>query len=168
MWRGGARCVRTWRRGASPAASSAASGGTRSAISRAWSKGASSYFCRPSFFPRQVLLDRLGGDLVGDRAELELVLSEQVGIVGGGEVGGQLVDLGIDGLADGSREVLDLGLLCGRQRCGRHRWTPVPGPGFPRRSPFSLLCTKIPPTFEQLSDRGELLIPAALNPGPAS
>src|SRR5512135_226523 len=95
-----------------------------------------------------MLLNRLGGDLVGEGADLELVVAKEVGVVGGGEVGGQLVDLGLDRLADGSREVLDRGLLLGRQRCGWHGRTPVPGSDSPQRSLISLLCTKIPPTFK--------------------
>jgi len=62
-----------------------------------------------------VLLDRLGGDLVGEGADRELVLAEEVGVVGGGEVGGELADLGVDGLADLLGECLDVGLLIGRQ-----------------------------------------------------
>jgi hypothetical protein len=63
---------------------------------------------------RQVLLEGLGGDLVGQGADLELVIAEEVGVVGGGEVGGEFADLGVDGFADGSGEFLDLGLLLGR------------------------------------------------------
>src|SRR5262245_19873501 len=48
MCRAGRSCVRTWTRGASRAASSAASAMTRSTISRSWSSGVSSYFCQPS------------------------------------------------------------------------------------------------------------------------
>src|SRR5690348_9229355 len=97
----GRDCERSWRRGASRDASSAASAMTRRVISRAGSKSASSYFCQPRFFSRQVLLDRLGGDLLGEGADLELVPPEQVGVVGRGEVGGEFADLGVDGLADG-------------------------------------------------------------------
>jgi hypothetical protein len=61
-----------------------------------------------------VLLDRLGGDLVGEGADLEFVLSEEMGVVGGGKVGGQFADLGVDGLADGLGEILEFGLLLGR------------------------------------------------------
>ena len=81
-------------------------------------------------------------------AELELVVSEEVGVVGGGEVGRQLCDLGVDGLAAGLRVVVEFGLLLGRQGCGRPSWTPVPAPGSPQKSSTSLLCTKIPPTFK--------------------
>jgi hypothetical protein len=35
-------------------------------------------------------------------------------------VGGAFADLGVDGLADGTGEVVDLGLLLGRQRISRH------------------------------------------------
>src|SRR4051794_9513091 len=53
-------------------------------------------------------------------ADLELVGTEQVRVVGGGEVGGQFGDLGVDGLADGLRELLDLGSLRVWQGCARH------------------------------------------------
>jgi hypothetical protein len=66
------------------------------------------------FFLRQPLLDGLGGDLVGEGADPEFVVTEDVGIVRGGEVGGQFVDLGVDGLTDGSGEVIDFSLLFGR------------------------------------------------------
>src|SRR5262249_17307616 len=72
-------------------------------------------------------------------------------VIGGGEIGGQLVDLGIDGLADGPGEILDRGILLRRQGCGRHGRTPVPGSSFSQPSPFSRFCTKIPPTSEQPS-----------------
>jgi hypothetical protein len=48
-----------------------------------------------------MLLDGFGGDLVGQGADLELIVAEEMGIVGGGEVGGQFADLGVDGLMDG-------------------------------------------------------------------
>jgi hypothetical protein len=67
-----------------------------------------------------VLLDRLGGDPVGEGADLELVVAEEVGVVGGGEVGGELVEFGVDGLVDGSGEIVDLGSLLRRQGCGWH------------------------------------------------
>ena len=103
---------------------------------------------RIRFFSRQVLLDGLGGDLVGDGADLELVVAEEVGVVGGGEVGGQFVDLGVDGLADGLREVLDLGLLLGRAGV-RTAWVGSGSVvGFSAAIADSLLCTKIPPTFK--------------------
>jgi hypothetical protein len=60
---------------------------------------------------RQPLLDGLGGDPVGQGADLEFSVAEEVGIVGVGELGGELVDLGGDGLLDGAGEVIDLGLL---------------------------------------------------------
>jgi hypothetical protein len=82
---------------------------------------------------RQVLFDRLGGDLVRQGTDLELVVAEEVGIVGGGEVGGQFADLGVDGLADRSGEILDLGLLLGGQRGRRPGRTPIPGPDFPEQ-----------------------------------
>ncbi len=97
---------------------------------------------------RQVFLDRLGGDPVSQGADLEFVGTEQVSVVGAGEVGGQFGDFGIAGLADGLSEALDLGLLLGAQRRGWHGRTPVPGSDSPQRSPISLLCTKIPPTFK--------------------
>ena len=79
------------------------------------------------FFSRQVLLEGLGGDLVGRGADLELVVAEEVGIVGGGKVGGEFVDLGVDGLADLPGKLINVGLLLGRQWCRWHDWTPVPG-----------------------------------------
>ena len=60
-------------------------------------------------------LDGLGGDLVGDGADLELVVAEEVSVVGGCEVGGQVLDLGVDGLVDFLGEALDLGLLLRRE-----------------------------------------------------
>ena len=47
------------------------------------------------------------------RPDPEFVVAEDVGIVRGGEVGGQFVDLGVDGLTDGSGEVIDFSLLLG-------------------------------------------------------
>ena len=67
------------------------------------------------FFSRQVLLNGLGGDLLGDGADLELVVAEEVSVVGGREVGGQVLDLGADGLVDLLGEALDLGLLLRRE-----------------------------------------------------
>ncbi len=64
-------------------------------------------------FLRQPLFDGLGGDLVGEGADAEFVVAEDMGLVGVGEVGGEFVDLGVDGLSDGSSEVIDLGLLLG-------------------------------------------------------
>jgi hypothetical protein len=61
----------------------------------------------------QVPLDGLGGDLVRQGADRELVVAEEVGVVGGEEVGGQLVDLGGDGRMDLASESLDLGSLVG-------------------------------------------------------
>jgi len=72
------------------------------------------------FFLLQVLPDRLGGDLVGDGADLELVVAEEVGVVGGDEVGGEFADLVVGGLTDGSGEIVDLGLFLGRQRMQWH------------------------------------------------
>src|SRR5262249_10210743 len=90
--------------------------------------------------------------LVARSSELEAILcatariwnsvpAEAVGVVAGGEVGGQLAELGADDRADGLYEILALVLRDARQGWGRHGWTPVPAPGFPRRSPLSLLCT---------------------------
>jgi hypothetical protein len=58
-----------------------------------------------------MLLEGLGGDLVGDGADLEFVVAEEVGVVGGQEVGGELVDLGSDGVVDLGGEPLDVGPL---------------------------------------------------------
>ena len=55
---------------------------------------------------------------MGEGADPEFVVAEDVGIVRGGEVGGQFVDLGVDGLTDGSGEVIDFSLLLRRQGCG--------------------------------------------------
>jgi hypothetical protein len=63
------------------------------------------------FFPRQVLFDGHGGDLVDQRTDLELVLAKEAEIVGGGEVGGQFVDLSVNDLTGGLSEVLYLDLL---------------------------------------------------------
>ena len=86
-----------------------------------------------------MLLEGLGGDPVGEGADLELVVPEEVGVVGRGEVLRQLADLGVDGLADGPLQILDLGLLLRRQGGARHGWTPVPVSGFPPCPPFSPL-----------------------------
>jgi hypothetical protein len=67
-----------------------------------------------------VLLEGLGGNRVGQGADLELVVAEEAGVVGGGELGGEFADLGVDSRAEGSGEVVDLGLLLGRPRLGRH------------------------------------------------
>ena len=66
------------------------------------------------FFLREALFDGLGGDLVREGADRELVVAEDVGIVRGGEVGSEFADLGVDGLTDSSDEVIDLSLLLGR------------------------------------------------------
>ena len=100
------------------------------------------------FLRARALLEGLGGALVGEDADLELVVAEEVGVVGGGEVGGQLVNLGLDRLAEGLSKVLDLGLVLGCPRCGWQGRTPVPGSDSPQRSRISLVCTKIPPTFK--------------------
>lgn len=62
-----------------------------------------------------MLLDGLGSEPLGRGADLELVVTEEVGIVGGGEVGGKFADLGVHCLADGSGEFVDLSLLLGRK-----------------------------------------------------
>ena len=66
------------------------------------------------FFLRQVGLDGFGGDFEGEGADLELVVADEVGVVGGGKVGGEFADLGVDGLVDLAGELLDVGLLLGR------------------------------------------------------
>ena len=65
------------------------------------------------FFLRQALFDGLGGHLVRESADCELVVTEDVAIVRGGEVGSEFADLGVDGLTDGSGEVIDFSLLLG-------------------------------------------------------
>ena len=55
----------------------------------------------------------LAAILSRDGADLELVVAEDVGIVRGGEVGSEFADLGVDGLTDGSGEVIDFSLLLG-------------------------------------------------------
>jgi hypothetical protein len=102
-----------------------------------------------------VLLDRLGGDPVGEGADLGLVVAEEVGVVGRSQVGGQFADLDVDGLADGLGEVVDLGLFLGRHGCASHGRTPVPSSGFPQRSPISPFCTRIPPTFKMPTVRDD-------------
>jgi hypothetical protein len=86
-----------------------------------------------------VPLDGLGGDPVGQGADLELVGAEEVGVVGGDEVGGQFVDLGGDGILDLAGGPLDGGPLLrgdgcrGMMDCGsgigiflaRHAFPPV-------------------------------------------
>ena len=99
------------------------------------------------FFLREALLDRLGGDLVSNIADLELVVTEDVGVVGGGEVGGQLADLSIDCFADGSGEILNLGPLLGREWIRRHGRLPFQRTGFHAAAHSRRLCTKIPPTL---------------------
>ena len=64
-------------------------------------------------FDREVLLDRLGGDPLGEGADLELVVAEQVGVIGGGEVGGQFANLHVDGLANSLSKIFEFGLLLG-------------------------------------------------------
>jgi hypothetical protein len=54
-------------------------------------------------------LDRLGGELEGQGAVLELVVVEGMGVLGGGEVGGELADFGVDGLMDRPDETRDVG-----------------------------------------------------------
>ncbi len=57
------------------------------------------------------------------------------GGVGLGEIGGQFVGHGIDGLTESLSEILDLGIRLGRQEFGHHVWTPVTPPGLPTSSP---------------------------------
>ena len=71
-------------------------------------------FFQPRFLSRQVLLEGLGRDPVGEGTDLELVVAEEMGVVGGGEVGGEFIDLGVDRVTDGFGEVLDLSSLLGR------------------------------------------------------
>jgi hypothetical protein len=47
-----------------------------------------------------VPLDGLGGDLVSEGTDPELVVAEEVGVVGIYEVGGEFADLGINGLVN--------------------------------------------------------------------
>jgi hypothetical protein len=65
------------------------------------------------FFSRQVLLDRLGGDLVSEGTNPEFVVAEEVGVVSTGEVGCEFADLGVDRLMNDSGEILDLSLFLG-------------------------------------------------------
>jgi hypothetical protein len=51
---------------------------------------------------------------VGEGTDLELVVTEEVGLLGGEEVGGEFADLGVDGPVNLSGEPLDVGLLVGR------------------------------------------------------
>jgi hypothetical protein len=95
----------------------------------------------------------LGGDLEGEGPGVELVVPEEVGVVGPGEVGRQLGDLGLDGFADGPLEVVDLGLLLGTDGSGRHGKAPPGMSGFLPLSPIGPSCTKIPPTFVTLTGR---------------
>src|SRR5947209_8785598 len=57
---------------------------------------------------------------MGQGTDLELVGAEEVGVVGGGEVGGQFVEFGVDGLADLPGESLDVGPLLGWQGLRGH------------------------------------------------
>jgi hypothetical protein len=61
-----------------------------------------------------VPLNGLGGDPMGEGSDLELVIAEEVGVIGGDEVGGEFADLGVNGLVNLSGELLDVGLLVGR------------------------------------------------------
>lgn len=73
-----------------------------------------------------MLLDGLGGDFVRQGAHVKLVLAEEVGIVGGGEVGSEFADFGVDGLADGLGQCVDFRLFLGGKGCRSHGRTPVP------------------------------------------
>ena len=52
-----------------------------------------------------MLLDRLGGDLVGQGADLEFVVAEEVGVLNGGQVGCELANLAVDGFVNGSGQL---------------------------------------------------------------
>ena len=94
--------------------------------------------------------DRFGGDLVGEGANLELVVAEEVGVVRSREVRGQLADLAVDGLVDRLGQVLDLGLLLRRKGRRCHGASGASG-GFSSKGTAAPLCTKIPPTFKTLA-----------------
>jgi hypothetical protein len=101
---------------------------------------------------RQVLFQGLGGDLVGQVAQLELVGPEEVLVVGADQQAGECIDLCLGGLADGLRQGLGLGDFLGRQRRRRHDrllGTKLPFLTSGQRPP---LCTKIPPTFKTLTE----------------
>jgi hypothetical protein len=104
------------------------------------------------FFLRQVPLDGLGGDPVGQGADPELVVAGEVGVVAGQEVGGQLVDLGGDGVVDLARESLDVGLLLGRYGCRGHEGLRFRG----RDSPHEARIRSCVQRFHQLSRRPPL------------
>src|SRR5262249_29221811 len=97
--------------------------------------------------------DRLGGDLVGEGADPELVLAEAVGIIGGGEIGGEFADLAVDSFVDGSGEILDLGLLRGRQGGRCHGGLRCRG-GFSSGFTAIALVDKISPTFKAARGTG--------------
>lgn len=67
-----------------------------------------------------MLFEGFGRDLVGEVAELEFVVAEEVRVVGGNEGTGKVVDLRGDGLADGLGEGLRCDALFRRQWCRRH------------------------------------------------
>jgi hypothetical protein len=75
---------------------------------------------------RPAALEGLGGDLVGEVADRELVGAEEVLVVGSDEGAGEFLDLGVGGLADGLREGLGFGELIGGELggegMGRPRW----------------------------------------------
>jgi hypothetical protein len=67
-----------------------------------------------------VLLKGLGGDLVSEVAEFELGRPKGMSVVGGDESSGEFLDFRFGGLADGLCKGLDVGVLVGGQRGGRH------------------------------------------------
>src|SRR5207248_11781372 len=132
------------------------------------SGGRSRWRPRSRFVLRQVLLDRPGGDLVGQSADLELVLAEEVGIVRGGEVGGEFADLAVDGFVNGSGQILDLGLLLGRQGCRCHGGLPCRG-GFSSELTAIALVYKNSTNFQDAhrrTCRGEFLGAGCAAPRP--
>lgn len=72
------------------------------------------------FFLRQVLFEGLGGDLVGQVAEFELIGAEEVLVVGGDEGACHLVEFGVGSLAESLGQSLNGGEFLGRQRGRRH------------------------------------------------
>ena len=74
----------------------------------------------PIFFFARCCSIALAAILWARGADLELVVAEEMGVLGGGQVGGQFADLTVNGLVNSSGQVLDLGLLRGRQGCRCH------------------------------------------------
>ena len=100
-----------------------------------------------AIFLRQVLLDRLGRDLVGQGADRELVLAEEVGIIGGSQVGGEFADLAVDGFMNGPGQILISACFSGDRGVDAMVASSADGAS-PQNSQPSPLCTKIPPTFK--------------------